>query len=116
MLDVDQWPTREDTDLVLYLVGQEATPSAAHIFLDLVKLHGSNRKAMSQFAQEIPTALLSFGQPYYLYDAPHMKTCVNAYSAIEPVLRETVRRLTGEAPFTGVSPVDPFCGQEQLRW
>ena len=81
-----------------------------------MKLHGSNRKAMSQFAQEIPTALLSFGQPYYLYDAPHMKTCVNAYSAIEPVLRETVRRLTGEAPFTGVSPVDPFCGQEQLRW
>ena len=36
--------------------------------------------------------------------------------AIEPVLRETVRRLTGEAPFNGVSPVDPFCGQEQLRW
>lgn len=116
MLDMEQWPTREDTDLVLYLVGQEATPSASHIFLDLVKLHGSNRKAMSQFPQEIPTLLVSFGQPYYLYDAPHMKTCINAYSAIEPVQRETVRRLVGDAPFTGVSPVDPFCGHEQLRW
>lgn len=116
MLDVEQWPTRDDTDLVLYLVGQEATPSASRIFLDFVKLHGSNRKAMTQFPQEIPTALLSFGQPYYLYDAPHVMTCVNAYSAIEAVQRETVRRLVGEAPFTGVSPVDPFCGQEQLRW
>lgn len=116
MLDPEQWPTREDTDLILYLVGQEATPSASRIFLDLAKLHGSNRRAMTQFSQEIPTALISFGQPYYLYDAPHIMTLVNAYSAIEPVQRETARRLMGEAPFTGVSPVDPFCGQEQLRW
>lgn len=115
-LDPEQWPTREDTDLILYLVGQEATPSASRIFLDLAKLHGSNRRAMTQFSREIPTALVSFGQPYYLYDAPHIMTCINAYSAIEPVQRETARRLVGEAAFTGVSPVDPFCGQEQLRW
>lgn len=114
--DAEAMPTREDTDLILYLVGQEATPSASRIFLDFVKLHGSNRKAMTQFPQEIPTALVSFGQPYYLFDAPQMMTCVNAYSSIEPVQRETIRRLVGEAAFTGVSPVDPFCGQEQLRW
>jgi beta-N-acetylhexosaminidase len=114
--DPEAMPTREDTDLVLYLVGQEATPSASRIFLDFVKLHGGNRKAMTQYPREIPTALVSFGQPYYLFDAPHMQTCVNAYSSIEPVQRETVRRLTGEAPFTGVSPVDPFCGLEQLKW
>jgi len=114
--DPDNMPTREDTDLVLYLVGQEATPSAAHIYLDFVKLHGTNRKAMTQFAQEIPTALISFGQPYYLFDAPHMKTSINAYSSIESVQRETARRLVGEAPFTGVSPVDAFCGLEQLKW
>lgn len=114
--DPEQWPTAEDTDLVLYLVGQEATPSASRIFLDFAKLHGSHRKAMTQFSQEIPTALISFGQPYYLYDAPHMMTCINAYSAIEPVQRETARRLLGEAPLVGVSPVDPFCGQEQLKW
>jgi beta-N-acetylhexosaminidase len=71
---------------------------------------------MTQFAREIPTALVSFGQPYYLFDAPHIATCINAYSAIEPVQRETAWRLVGEAPFTGVSPVDPFCGLEQLKW
>lgn len=114
--DPEAMPTREDTDLVLYLVGQEATPSASRIYLDFVKLHGGMRKAMTQFAREIPTALISFGQPYYLYDAPHMSTCVNAYSAIAPVQHEVVRRLAGNAPFTGNSPVDAFCGQDQLRY
>jgi len=114
--DADAMPTREDTDLILYLAGQEATPSVAHIYLDFVKLHGGNRKAMTQFSREVPTALLSFGHPYYLYDAPHIRTCVNAYSSIEAVQRETAKRLTGEEPFIGVSPVDAFCGTEQLQW
>lgn len=114
--DAEAMPTPEDTDLILYLVGQEATPSASRIFLDFAKLHGSRRKAMTQFSREIPTALISFGQPYYLFDAPHIATCINAYNAIEAVQRETARRLCGEADFVGVSPVDPFCGREQLQW
>lgn len=114
--DPEAMPTAADTDLVLYLIGQEATASASHIFLDFARLHGGTRKAMSQFSQEIPTALLSFGQPYYLFDAPHMTCAVNGYSAIADVQVEMVRRLTGEAEFTGVSPVDPFCGMEQLKW
>lgn len=116
LYDAEAMPTRADTDLVLYLAGQEATPSVAHIFLDFVKLHGGNRKAMTQFSRELPTALISFGHPYYLYDAPHISTCVNAYSSIVAVQRETVGRLVGEVPFTGNSPVDAFCGQEQLQW
>lgn len=114
--DPKAMPTRSDTDLVLYLIGQEATPSASRIYLDFVRLHGGMRKAMTQFPREIPTALLSFGQPYYLFDAPQMASAVNAYSALEAVQLECVRRLTGEAPFSGISPVDPFCGKEQLRW
>lgn len=114
--DADAMPTRGDTDLVLYLVGQEATPSASRIYLDFVKLHGGTRKAMTQFSREIPTALLSFGQPYYLFDAPHMATVVNGYSAIPDVQVEMVRRVMGDIDFSGVSPVDPFCSKEQLRW
>jgi beta-N-acetylhexosaminidase len=114
--DPEAMPTRDDTDLILYLAGQEATPSVGHIFLDFVKLHGGNRKAMTQFSREVPTALISFGHPYYLYDAPHVSTYINAYSSIEAVQRESVQRLMGEAPFTGASPVDPFCGSEQLKW
>lgn len=115
-LDVDRLPTPADTDLVLYLVGQEATPAVSRIYLDFAKLHGGERRAMIQFNREIPTLLVSFGQPFYLYDAPNFSTYVNAYCPLADTQAELVRRLTGEAPFTGVSPVDPFCGLEQLQW
>ncbi len=114
--DPEHFPTTADTDLILYLIGQEATPSLGHIYLDLAKLHGGPRKAMAQFNREIPTALISFGQPYYLYDAPNFSTYINAYCSLADNQRELVRRLTGEVEFTGRSPVDAFCGQEQLRW
>lgn len=109
-------PTRDDTDLVLYLVGQEATPVAYHIYLDFAKLHGGSRRAMTQYWREVPTLLVSFGQPYYLYDAPACQTMINAYNGLEDSQIELVDRLLGKVPFTGVSPVDAFCGQEQLRW
>nr|AGU10876.1 Glycosyl hydrolase family 3 N terminal domain [uncultured organism] len=116
MYDPGQHPTREDTDLVLYLVGQEATPVAYHIYLDLPKLHGGHRRGMTQYWRELPTVLVSFGQPYYLFDAPACRAAINAYNALGDAQVEVVRRMTGEAPFTGVSPVDPFCGQEQAQW
>ena len=114
--DADRFPTVDDTDLLIYLVGQEATPGLSHIHLDMAKLHGSPRNAMAQFNCEIPTLLVSFGQPYYLYDAPTFATYINAYCSLADNQRELVRRLVGEAEFTGRSPVDAFCGQEQLRW
>ncbi|MBC2665411.1 glycoside hydrolase family 3 protein [Novosphingobium flavum] len=116
MYDRDNQPTREDTDLVLYLVGQEATPTASRIFLDLAKLHDGTRKAMTQSFREIPTALVSFGQPYYLFDAPTCTTAINAYNSLAECQEEVVRRLVGDVPFTGKSPVDAFCGREQLKW
>ena len=114
--DPDAMPTREDTDLVLYLIGQEATPGLSHIFLDFAKLHAGPRNAMIQFNREIPTLLLSFGQPYYLYDAPNFSTYINAYASLPDIQVALVDRLVGDAPFTGVSPVDAFCGKGQLRW
>ncbi|WP_420139306.1 glycoside hydrolase family 3 protein [Sphingomonas sp.] len=116
MFNPDLPPTRDDTDLIIYLIGQEATPSIGQIHLDFAKMHGGMRRAMMQFNKEVPTLLLSFGQPYYLRDAANFATYVNAYSSLAVVQRELVARLTGERPFEGVSPVDPFCGEEQLRW
>ena len=114
--DPEEPPSPEDTDLLVYLLGQEATPSIGYIHLDFAKMHGGMRRAMMQFNKEIPTLLLSFGQPYYLRDAANFATCVNAYASLEVVQRELVGRLTGALPFEGVSPVDAFCGEEQLRW
>jgi beta-N-acetylhexosaminidase len=114
--DPEAPPSADDTDLLIYLIGQEATPSIGQIHLDFAKMHGGMRRAMMQFNQEIPTLLLSFGQPYYLRDAANFGTCINSYSSLETVQRELVSRLVGATPFTGVSPVDPFCGEAQLRW
>ncbi|MBV2148114.1 glycoside hydrolase family 3 protein [Sphingobium sp. AS12] len=114
--DSDAIPTPDDADLILYLIGQEATPALSHIFLDFARLHGSPRNGMIQFNREIPTLLVSFGQPYYLYDAPNFSTYINAYASLPDVQTALVERLTGDAPFIGVSPVDAFCGKEQLTW
>jgi len=116
LYDADVPPTRQDTDLVVYLIGQEATPAIAHIYIDWVKLHGGSRKAMLRFNAEVPTLMVSLGQPYYLHDAPEIATYVNAYSALDSVQAGVVELLVGEAPFTGTSPVDPFCGLDQLRY
>lgn len=109
-------PTMSDTDLVIYLIGQEATPSLGSIHLDFAELHGGSRMAMMQFNRELPTLLISFGQPYYLYDAPNFGTYINGYCSLPSSQRELVGRLNGEVAFTGKSPVDPFCGEEQLKW
>lgn len=116
--DFDQHalPTKEDTDLVLYLIGNEATPTASHIFLDWRKLQGITRSAMARFWNDIPCLMVSFGQPYFLYDAPGMPAYVNAYTCLEPVQAALLRKLLGREPFTGVSPVDPFCGQDAARY
>ncbi|MED5544331.1 MAG: glycoside hydrolase family 3 N-terminal domain-containing protein [Pseudomonadota bacterium] len=116
MYDAETPPAPEDTDLVVYLIGQEATASLSHIYLDWTALHGGARKAMKRFSREIPTLMISLGQPYYLYDAPDLRTYINGYSALPSVQSALVERLLGKAPFTGVSPVDPFCGEEQLRY
>lgn len=113
--DPDAPPTPETCDLVIYLIGQEAAAALGSIRIDFARLHGGFRRAMMQINQELPTILVSFGQPYYLYDAPNFQTYVNAYCPLPDVQIELVRRLVGEAEFEGVSPVDPFCGLEQLR-
>ena len=108
--DKDRLPTPADTDLVLYLLAQESLLVRSHIYLDWARLHGAWQTGMRRFWHELPCVLVSFGHPYYLYDAPRMPCVVNAYTAIEPVQEALVRKLLGDEPFTGSHPVDAFCG------
>lgn len=114
--DASQPPTPDDTDLVVYLLAQESLLSQSHIYLDWAALHGDWRMAMRRFWHDIPTLLVSYGQPYYLYDAPRMPCVVNAYTATAPVQAAVLERLLGEAPFTGISPVDAYCGLPDARY
>lgn len=111
-----QPPQRDDTDLMLYLVGNEATPTASHIYIDWHVLHGDIRGAMTRYWRDLPCLMISFGQPYFLYDAPNVPAYINAYSCVEPVQQALVRKLLGLEAFSGVSPVDAFCGEEAARF
>lgn len=62
------------------------------------------------YMKDIPTMFLSFCNPYHMIDVPFISTFVNCYSANAASVSAAVERLVGRAAFTGVSPVDPWCG------
>ena len=108
--DPAQPPTPADCDLVLYLLAQESLLVRSHIYMDWARLHGHWTLAMKRWWPTLPCVLVSFGHPYYLYDAPRLPCVVNAYTAALPVQQAVVRKLLGDEAFLGVSPVDAFCG------
>ena len=106
----------ENYDLMLYLFGEETLLTRGRIFLDWLKLTGQFGKSMARYWHDIPTAMISFGYPYMLYDAPRVPTYINAYSTTETMQRAVVDALLGTIPFIGHNPVDPFCGLEDARY
>lgn len=105
-----------DYDLVLYLFAEETLLTRSRIFLDWQKLTGSVFGAMSRYWHDLPTLMISFGYPYYLYDAPRVPAYVNAYGSSEALQAAVVEAVMGRQAFSGVSPVDPFVGSEQGKY
>lgn len=114
--DPQHLPTPADTDLVLYLLAKESMLGRSRLFLDWAQLHGDPRKAMRRFWPALPTVMVSFGHAAYLMDAPRLPTYINAYTATEPTQQAVLRKLLGEEPFSGRSPIDAFCGQPEAHW
>jgi beta-N-acetylhexosaminidase len=108
--DPSQVPTREDTDLLIYLFAAESSLIRSRIFIDWKHEHGGFHQAMQRFWHDIPTIMISFGHPYYLFDAPRVPAYINAWSPIEDAQKATVRKLCGNEPFEGRGPIDAFCG------
>ncbi len=109
-------PDVSDYDLVLYLFGEETLLTRGHIFLDWLRLNGDFVGAMQRYWSDVPTLLVSFGYPYYLYDAPRAPTYVNAYSTTESMQRAVLEALLGRQGWNTRSPIDPFAGDEQARY
>ncbi|MEY4448543.1 MAG: hypothetical protein RLZZ433_1558 [Pseudomonadota bacterium] len=99
-----------DADLIIYAIAQESLLTKSRLFLDWAKLHGGTFGGMRRLWWEKPTMLISFGHPYYLYDAPRMPCLINAYTATPQVQSALIEKLMGRSAFTGKSPVDAFCG------
>jgi beta-N-acetylhexosaminidase len=109
-------PNAGNADAVIFVLAQESLMTRSNIYLDWAELLGPAEQAMQRFWHELPTVLVSFGHPYYLYDAPRMPCVINAYTATEPVQRAVVRKLLGLEAFTGTSPVDARCGLEDAAY
>ena len=105
-----------DFDLVLYLLAEETLLTRSRIFLDWHKLTGSVFGAMHRYWHELPTLMISFGFPYYLYDAPRVPAYINAYGSSEALQAAVVEAIMGRQAFSGVSPVDPFVGSDQGKY
>lgn len=65
---------------------------------------------------EIPVMMISTGCPYHLFDAPMVETYINAYSAAPAFCKAVMDKITGRSAFKGVSPVDPYCGRDYLKF
>ncbi len=109
-------PTPDTTDCVLYVLPTESSLGKSRIYLDWMKEHPGLMNLMSRYWHDIPTVMISLGHPYYLYDAPRVPCYINAYSNTPVSQRAVLERLIGNAPFVGVSPIDPFAGAPDARY
>lgn len=104
----------KEYDAVLYVanIQNASNQTVARIHWHTLFGLGNN---MPWFVKEVPTALISFGNPYHLYDLPMVETVINAYCNYDHFIEMTVKKLTGESSFKGISPVNPFCENTLLE-
>ena len=62
------------------------------------------------YVHEIPTIVVSVQHPFALADMPQVATYINAYDSLVDTMESLVKKLAGESKFTGISPVDAYCG------
>lgn len=103
-------------DLIIYLFGEESLLTKSHIYIDWISLTGRFGRSMERYWHDTPTLMISFGHPYYLYDAPRVKTYVNAYCSLDQMQLSVVEALMGRQAWNSFSPIDAFCQQEVARY
>lgn len=68
-----------------------------------------------RFVQEETEIFISFAYPYHLQDVPRVKTYINCYTCSRAAVEAVTEKMLGRSGFTGVSPVDAFCGLPDTR-
>ncbi|MGN1148215.1 MAG: glycoside hydrolase family 3 protein [Lachnospiraceae bacterium] len=98
--------------LTVYFANYEQASNQTTVRIDWCKKHALDGP---RFLNEEDCIFVSLANPYLLQDVPRIKTYINAYTATGAAIRAVVSKLMGESSFTGVSPVDPFCGLIDTR-
>ncbi|WP_310603236.1 glycoside hydrolase family 3 protein [Anaerosporobacter sp.] len=105
---------KEKYDLVIYIGNYENASNQTTNRINWYTFWGMGNN-VPWFVEEVPTIFVSVANPYHLLDVPMIKTYINCYSNNEYVLDSVVNKLCGESAFTGISPIDPYCGREELK-
>ena len=103
-----------DYDAVLYVANIQNASNQTVTRVHWHTLFGLGNN-LPWFTKELPTMLLSFGNPYHLYDLPMVDTVINAYCNYDHFIEMAIKKVTGESSFKGVSPVNPFCENNLLE-
>ena len=103
-----------DYDAVLYVANIQNASNQTVTRVHWHTLFGLGNN-LPWFTKEVPTMLLSFGNPYHLYDLPMVDTVINAYCNYDHFIEMAIKKVTGESSFNGVSPVNPFCENNLLE-
>lgn len=103
---------KDKCDLVIYLADFDTASNNTVRRIEWIKLMAADAP---WFVQDIPTIFISMANPYHLFDVPMVKTYINCYSNNDASLKSVVKKLVGKEQFTGISPVDAFCGKWDTR-
>lgn len=102
-------------DLVIYIGNVENASNKTTNRINWYTFFGQGNN-VPWFVKEVPTLFISLANPYHLLDVPMIQTYINGYSNNDYVIESTIQKICGESEFVGVSPVDPFCGREDLKY
>lgn len=100
-------------DLILYIGNIETASNKTVARMNWHTMFGLGNN-MPWMIHEIPTMFISVGNPYHLLDVPMVKTFINGYCNSEYVIGAIIEKIMGRSEFTGISPIDPYCGREEL--
>lgn len=101
-----------DTRLTIYLANYEHASNQTTVRIDWCKKHALD---IPRFLNEEACIFVSLANPYLLQDVPRVKTYINVYTATTTSVQVVLEKILGEGEFTGVSPVDAFCGLPDTR-
>lgn len=101
-----------DHDLIIYFANMRVASNQTSVRITWSDFLGEDAP---KYVKDIPTMFISASNPYHLFDVPMVQTYINAYSSNVYVIDALIRKLIGESPFVGSSPVDPFCGLWDTR-
>lgn len=101
-----------DRRLTLYIMNHEHASNQTTVRIDWSKKHALD---MPRFVHEEPCVMVSLANPYLLQDSPRIPVYINAYTATRTVIETVLNKLLCGGPFTGISPVDAYCGLPDAR-